>query len=101
MNDQIQHEKIRLLAYTFYLERGRHEGSPFEDWLRAEKEVAEVAGETKVSSPANGMYEKAERSSSGHQSSKGSTAKLRTVFPEVQKRTSESQPANSNVKKKY
>lgn len=38
----VTHEAIAKLAYQFYLERhGRH-GSPFEDWIRAEKTL--VAG---------------------------------------------------------
>jgi len=33
------HEKVALLAYSYWEERGRQGGSPEEDWYRAEKEV--------------------------------------------------------------
>jgi hypothetical protein len=32
-------ERIALLAYTYWEQRGRTGGSPEEDWLRAEQEV--------------------------------------------------------------
>jgi hypothetical protein len=32
-------EKIALLAYTYWEERGRQGGSPEEDWYRAEREI--------------------------------------------------------------
>jgi hypothetical protein len=32
-------EKIALLAYTYWEQRGRQGGSPEEDWYRAEREV--------------------------------------------------------------
>ncbi len=32
-------EKIQLLAYNYWLERGCQDGSPEEDWFRAEREV--------------------------------------------------------------
>jgi len=32
-------EKIALLAYSYWEERGRQEGSPEEDWFRAEKKI--------------------------------------------------------------
>jgi hypothetical protein len=32
-------ERIALLAYSYWEERGCHGGSPEEDWLRAEREV--------------------------------------------------------------
>lgn len=35
------HEDISVLAYSFWLERGQPDGSPEEDWLRAERELAE------------------------------------------------------------
>ena len=34
-------EEIELRAYHIYLERGSAEGSPIEDWLQAERELAE------------------------------------------------------------
>jgi hypothetical protein len=33
------HEKVALLAYRYWEERGRHGGNPEEDWFRAEREV--------------------------------------------------------------
>ena len=33
------HEKVALLAYSYWEDRGRQEGSPEEDWYRAEREV--------------------------------------------------------------
>ncbi|MBN2320711.1 MAG: DUF2934 domain-containing protein [Acidobacteria bacterium] len=33
------HEKVALLAYGYWEERGRQGGSPEEDWYRAENEV--------------------------------------------------------------
>jgi hypothetical protein len=32
-------EKISLLAYTYWEQRGRKGGSPEEDWFRAEREI--------------------------------------------------------------
>ena len=32
-------EKIALLAYTYWVQRGRQGGSPDEDWFRAEREI--------------------------------------------------------------
>ncbi len=77
MNNQIQQEKIRELAYLFYLERGQQEGSALEDWIRAEKEVA------------------------GAVEAKRSEVKRQSVVPEVQKRVSENQRVNSSVQRKY
>ncbi len=33
------HEKVALLAYSYWEKRGRQGGTPEEDWYRAEKEV--------------------------------------------------------------
>jgi hypothetical protein len=33
------HEKVALLAYSYWEERGGQGGSPEDDWLRAEREV--------------------------------------------------------------
>jgi len=33
------HEKVALLAYSYWEERGRQGGSAQEDWFRAEREV--------------------------------------------------------------
>lgn len=33
------HEQIAVLAYTYWEQRGCQGGSPFEDWLRAEREL--------------------------------------------------------------
>jgi hypothetical protein len=33
------HEKIELLAYSYWMERGCPGGSPDEDWFRAEREI--------------------------------------------------------------
>jgi hypothetical protein len=33
-----EREEIATLAYSYWLERGRHGGSPEQDWLRAEQE---------------------------------------------------------------
>jgi hypothetical protein len=35
------HEDISVLAYSYWIERGQPDGSPEEDWLRAERELAE------------------------------------------------------------
>jgi Protein of unknown function (DUF2934) len=34
------HNDIAVLAYSYWLERGQPYGSPDEDWLRAERELA-------------------------------------------------------------
>jgi hypothetical protein len=34
------HNDIAALAYSYWLERGQPDGSPEEDWLRAERELA-------------------------------------------------------------
>jgi hypothetical protein len=36
------HEDIAVLAYSYWLERGQADGSSEEDWLRAERELAEA-----------------------------------------------------------
>jgi hypothetical protein len=36
---EILHEQITALAYALWQERGCPEGSPEEDWFRAEKEL--------------------------------------------------------------
>jgi hypothetical protein len=36
------HEIISALAYDYYVERNGDNGSPVEDWLKAEKEVEKV-----------------------------------------------------------
>jgi DUF2934 family protein len=36
----VEPEQIESLAYALWQERGRPEGSPEADWLRAEKELA-------------------------------------------------------------
>jgi hypothetical protein len=36
-------DAIALRAYELYLERGRIDGHALEDWLRAERELAEAA----------------------------------------------------------
>jgi hypothetical protein len=33
------HEEIAALAYSFWLERGCPEGTPEQDWFRAEQEL--------------------------------------------------------------
>jgi len=38
---QPTHEQIALRAYHIFLERGSVPGDPMEDWLRAERELAE------------------------------------------------------------
>jgi hypothetical protein len=35
-------EEIALRAYHIFLERGSTPGNPFEDWIRAERELTEV-----------------------------------------------------------
>jgi hypothetical protein len=35
------HAEIAGLAYSYWEARGRHEGSPLEDWFRAERELRE------------------------------------------------------------
>lgn len=42
------HEKVALLAYSYWEERGRPAGSPEEDWYRAEKEVMSCASHENV-----------------------------------------------------
>jgi hypothetical protein len=36
---QPAHAEIARLAYSYWEARGRHGGSPWEDWFRAEKEL--------------------------------------------------------------
>ena len=38
------HNDIAVLAYSYWLERGQPDGTPEEDWLRAERELSEPAG---------------------------------------------------------
>ena len=37
--EQIDQERIRLLAYNLYEKRGRVDGSDLDDWLTAESEL--------------------------------------------------------------
>jgi hypothetical protein len=40
-------ERIALLAYTYWEQRGRQGGSPEEDWFRAEREILSQMGATR------------------------------------------------------
>ena len=40
-------ERIALLAYTYWEQRGCCGGSPEEDWLRAEREILEQLADSK------------------------------------------------------
>lgn len=40
------HEEISLLAYYYWQDRGCPEGSPEEDWLRAERTLRETSAST-------------------------------------------------------
>ena len=40
----VEHEKIARLAYQYWQERGSPDGSPEEDWLRAERELGMLIG---------------------------------------------------------
>jgi len=35
----ISHDDVAKLAYSYWLARGQHGGSPYEDWIRAEREL--------------------------------------------------------------
>lgn len=37
----LEHERIAALAYTYWELRGSPQGSPDEDWLRAERDIRE------------------------------------------------------------
>ncbi len=41
-------EQVARLAYSYWQDRGCPEGSPEEDWLRAEAELRQQAAETKA-----------------------------------------------------
>jgi len=98
MNLEIQQEKIRERAYTFFLERGQQAGSALEDWTRAEREVAEeTANVSGVKDGANEMLTSNEVAAR----LRGSTTKHQSGFPEIHKRPSESRQANSIVRRKY
>jgi hypothetical protein len=40
-----KHEQIAQLAYSYWQDRQRREGSPIEDWLRAEAELGNALPE--------------------------------------------------------
>ena len=40
LNQGLNQEEIAYLAYSYWEARGRQGGSPEEDWLRAEREIA-------------------------------------------------------------
>ena len=40
------YEDIAVLAYSYWLERGQPDGSPEEDWLRAEQELTQQRHES-------------------------------------------------------
>ena len=42
----ITHEEIAQRAYALYEARGREEGHALDDWLQAERELAEETGHT-------------------------------------------------------
>jgi hypothetical protein len=46
------HDRIELLAYQFWEERGRPWGSPDEDWFKAEKELSSFGTERGISNVA-------------------------------------------------
>ncbi len=39
----LEHERIAALAYLYWRERGCPEGSPDDDWLRAEQHIRETS----------------------------------------------------------
>lgn len=49
---QLRQNDIERVAYRLWEERGRPDGSPEEDWRRAEHEVAALEVESPVSSAA-------------------------------------------------
>ncbi len=55
----ISEEIIRARAYDLYESRGREPGHDKQDWLRAEQEIVNRAGETEVR-PASGNARKLE-----------------------------------------
>lgn len=55
----ISEEIIRARAYDLYESRGREPGHDEQDWLRAEQEIVNRAGETEVR-PASGNARKLE-----------------------------------------
>ena len=44
MASEPNEEDVRMRAYLLYLERGRSDGSDFDDWLRAEQELKRTRG---------------------------------------------------------
>jgi hypothetical protein len=42
------YDEIALRAYHIYLERGGTPGDPMQDWLQAERELAEATGSKKA-----------------------------------------------------
>jgi hypothetical protein len=47
----LTHEKIEARAYGLYLKRNGNGGSPLEDWLKAEKDVAKENAERSGEKP--------------------------------------------------
>jgi Protein of unknown function (DUF2934) len=41
---EVTQERIAELAYSYWEARGRHSGSPWEDWFRAEEELKRRGG---------------------------------------------------------
>lgn len=39
------HDRIRMVAYTLYEQRGRQDGRALEDWLKAEWQLVSEAGQ--------------------------------------------------------
>jgi hypothetical protein len=40
MSSTVSHDQIAMRAYEIFLSRGAADGSDFDDWLQAEREVA-------------------------------------------------------------
>jgi hypothetical protein len=48
MSNQPSNEQIEARAYELYLERGRQDGHDMEDWLTAERELAQRQREVRA-----------------------------------------------------
>lgn len=55
-SEQATQQKIAVRAYEFWLARAFREGSPAEDWLRAEREVRGKAGPARLKRTTVGIF---------------------------------------------
>lgn len=86
MSNEQKEKQIRERAYALYLARNGKEGSPVDDWVRAEQELSDGLQK------GQGVAERAVAGSS--------SSKRRSAYPAEQERTDQTSGSPS-VRKRY